>query len=70
MEEAPLLVLMPASLAGVDDKRTRFREIFCAILEQRQAALPDHMPCEDALVRVGVEPYDNGRDVELGSSRR
>ncbi len=69
-EDTPALVLMPASQAGIDDKRGRFREIFCAILEQRQATLPDYLPCDDALTQVGVEPDSTGRDVELGSSKR
>ena len=69
-EDTPPLVLMPASQAGIDDKRGRFREIFCAILEQRQATLPDYLPCDDALTEVGVEPDSSGRDVELGSSKR
>jgi len=69
-EDTPALVLMPIAQAGVDDKRGRFREIFCAILERRQATLPDYLPCSDALVRVGAEPEGTGADVELGSAKR
>jgi hypothetical protein len=69
-EDTPPLVLMPASQAGIDDERGRFREIFCTILEQRQATLPDYMPCDDALTHVGIEPEGTGRDVNLGSSKR
>jgi hypothetical protein len=69
-EDTPPLVLVPASQAGVDDKRGRFREIFCAVLEQHGSTLPDYRPCEDALTKVGDEPDGPGRQVELGASRR
>ena len=69
-EDTPPLVLLPASQAGIDDKRGRFREIFCAILEERKATLPDYMPCDDALTQVGTEPHATGRNVELGQSKR
>lgn len=69
-EDTPPLVLLPASQAGIDDKRGRFREIFCAILEERKATLPDYLPCGDALTQVGVEPHGTGRNVELGQSKR
>ena len=70
MEDTPPLVLLPASQAGIDDRRGRFREIFCAILEERKATLPDYMPCNDALTQVGTEPRTTGRNVELGQSKR
>jgi hypothetical protein len=38
----PPLVLVPAAQAGVQDKRRRFREIFCAVLEARKSEFPDH----------------------------
>jgi len=69
-EDTPPLVLLPASQAGIDDKRGRFREIFCTILEERKATLPDYLTCDDALTQVGVEPHSTGRKVELGSSKR
>ncbi|MEH6453554.1 MAG: hypothetical protein V7782_11010 [Psychromonas sp.] len=69
-EDTPPLVLLPASQAGIDDKRGRFREIFCTILEERKATLPDYLPCDDALTQVGVEPHATGRNVELGQSKR
>jgi hypothetical protein len=69
-EDTPPLVLMPASLAGIEDKRGRFREILCTILEQRQSILPDYQPCDEALTLVGVESGDTGKNVELGSSKR
>ena len=64
----PPLLLAPAS--GVSDKRGRFREIFCQVLETRGEALPDYRPCEDALTRLGTEPAAEGRPVWLGPSRR
>jgi hypothetical protein len=65
----PPLVLAPAARAGVIDKRGRFREIYCAILEARPG-LPDHRRCEEALTRVGEEPAGTAQPVELGPSRR
>ncbi len=69
-EETPPLMLVPATQAGVKDKRGRFREIFCEVLESRGTALPDYRPCDMALTTVGTEPAGNGKAVELGASRR
>lgn len=68
--DSPPLVLVPAASAGVKDKRARFREIFCRILEERGTSLPDYRSCDAALARVGDEPPGTGRDVQLGDSRR
>jgi len=68
--DTPPLVLVPAALAGVQDKRGRMREIFCQVLESRGHALPDYRPCDEALTRVGVEPAGTGKTVDLGSSKR
>lgn len=69
-EYTPPLVLVPASQAGVVDKRGRFREIFCNVLEARGTTLPDYRHCNDALVEVGNEPDGTGQQVELGQSRQ
>ncbi len=68
--DTPPLALMPVSQIGVEDKRARFREIYCAVLEARGTTLPDYRPCHDALARVGTEPAGIGKPVYLGESRR
>jgi len=68
--DTPPLILVPASQAAVLDKRARFREIFCAVLQARASTLPDYRPCEDALTRVGTEPPGTALPVDLGASRR
>jgi dienelactone hydrolase len=68
--DTPPLVLAPASQAGVQDRRGRFREIYCAVLHAREHELPDYRTCEDALTRVGNEPAGTGRPVDLGPSKR
>lgn len=69
-EEGPPLVLVPVSHAGVEDKRGRFREIFCKVLEEHGASLPDYRPCAEALTQVGVEQGASGAAVDLGQERR
>ncbi len=68
--DTPPLVLVPISQGGVVDKRARFREIYCAVLEARGRDLPDYRTCDDALTRVGSEPAGTGRRVDLGPSKR
>ena len=67
-EDTPPLILVPASQAGIDDKRGRFREIFCTVLEQHGKSLPDYRPCEDALTTLDAEPGGRAKGVELGPS--
>lgn len=68
-DTAPL-IMVPATQAGVVDKRGRFREIYCKVLESRGDTLPDYRPCSEALTQVGIEPPGTGKKVELGPSRR
>jgi hypothetical protein len=68
--DTPPLVLVPAAQAGVQDKRGRFREIYCAVLQARVNEVPDHRPCDDALTRLGNEPAGTGQPVALGASSR
>ncbi len=59
-----------STLPDVTDQRGRFREVFCAVLEERGATFPDYRPCEEALNRYGVESGGTGRPVDLGVSDR
>jgi hypothetical protein len=68
--DMPPLVLAPAAQAGVQDKRGRFREIYCAVLQARAAEVPDARPCDDALTRLGAEPAGSGQPVPLGAAGR
>jgi hypothetical protein len=68
-EETPPLMLVPASQAGIEDKRARFREIFCEVLEAHGKELPDYRSCDEALTGVGQEPKGTGQPVDLGPSR-
>ena len=68
--DTPPLVLVPAAQAGVQDKRARFREIYCAVLEARRSEVPDYRPCDEALTRVGTELAGTGKPVDLAPSRR
>jgi dienelactone hydrolase len=68
--DTPPLVVAPAAQAGIQDKRARFREIFCAVLEARRETTPDYRPCDEALTRLRAEPAGTGRPVDLTPSRR
>lgn len=68
--EGPPLVLVPATEAAVKDKRGRFREIYCAVLEARAGQVPDHRSCDEALTQLGTEPAGTGQPVPLGESNR
>jgi len=62
--------LLPIDRAGIDDRRGRFREIVCAVLETHGRDLPYYRPCDEALVQLGNEPAGSGQQVDLGPSRR
>ena len=54
---------------GVNDARGRFREIFCAVLQEWGEALPHYRSCDDALSHVAAPPPPTGRPVDLAPSR-
>lgn len=64
---APFAVDVPA---GVTDGRGRFNEIYCAVLKQHGANLPDNQPCEEALSKIASPPPGTGKLVDLGPSQR
>jgi pimeloyl-ACP methyl ester carboxylesterase len=69
-DDAPPQALVPVADAGIDDKRGRFREVFCEVLESRGEDWPDYRPCDEALMRVGQEPPGTGQPVNLGQSEK
>ncbi len=53
----------------VVDARGRFREIFCAVLEERGESLPDYRSCDQALRITGLEAGATGAPVNLGQAQ-
>jgi pimeloyl-ACP methyl ester carboxylesterase len=68
--DSPPFALVPLADAGIDDRRGRFREIFCEVLESRGKEWPDYRSCEEALTRVADEPEGSGEPVQMGVSHR
>lgn len=64
------LVLAPAIEQVEQDRRGRFREIFCGVLEARKDSIPDYRSCDEAITRVGSEPAGTGAAVNLGQAQR
>ena len=60
------LAMLSGNQAGIDDGRGRFREIFCTVLADHGSGLPDYIPCEEALTRMGEEPPAWSAPVHLG----
>jgi hypothetical protein len=54
--------------ASLVDRRGRFREIFCMVLEKHGENLPDYRSCDAALTLAGDESGATGEKVELGYS--
>ena len=57
-----------AARAGLQDGRGRFREVFCAVLEEHGSELPDYRSCDEALTADGVEAGATGEPVKLGQT--
>ena len=64
------IALLSNNQVGFDDGRGRFREIFCTVLKARGEDLPDYIPCDEALTRLGEEPSAQGTSVNLGHSKQ
>lgn len=64
--ELDLFRSLPEDRGNLVDARARFREIFCAVLQDHGEQWPDYMTCREALSTVGREPPPTGRLVDLG----
>jgi triacylglycerol esterase/lipase EstA (alpha/beta hydrolase family) len=64
----PPQAMVPVAEAGIQDKRGRFREIYCEVLESKGEEWPDYRPCKEALMQVANEPPGTGAEVNLGQS--
>lgn len=69
IEETQTEVQAYISSENVVDDRGRFREIFCAVLEDHGRDLPDYRSCGLALRTTGPEPGATGQPVALGPTR-
>lgn len=67
--EMPPVALVPTTQTEIVDQRGRFREIFCALVEDHGADLPDNRPCDQALHRLLDEPSPGSEAVNLGRAR-
>ena len=67
--ETPPLTLSPASLAGMEDGRGRFREIYCAVQTDHGSTLPYDRPCEEVILRLEGEPDPTSIPVWLGEAK-
>jgi len=53
---------------GFIDARSRFREIFCAVLSSHGKQLPEFSSCEKSLVSVGLEQKSLNKPIDLSHS--
>lgn len=68
-EEPAIPVMQYAADLNMVDARGRFREVFCAVLADHGADMPDYRPCEQALTLVAPEDGASGRPVSMGASQ-
>jgi hypothetical protein len=54
--DSSALVMVPANQAGIRDRRSPFRNVFCTVLEARASENNAVYACEDWLVRLPDEP--------------
>lgn len=62
------LTLLHTKQIGFEDGRARFREIFCAILNDHGKSLPDYQECEKALIYTDKDSPHSETSVDLGVS--